>query len=55
MNLVVKKIRNGQYQFLLVTSQGQVVANSASRTRRNSATETIASIRDARSLTADKK
>lgn len=34
MKLMVKKISNGQLQFLLLAPNGRIIATSASRTRR---------------------
>ncbi|MBB4693457.1 uncharacterized protein YegP (UPF0339 family) [Actinoplanes abujensis] len=48
MKLMVKKISHGQLQFLLLAPTGRVVASSTSRTRRRSAAEATASVRNVR-------
>jgi uncharacterized protein len=45
MKFVVKKASNGQYRFNLVASNGQVVATSETYARKQSALDTIASIK----------
>jgi uncharacterized protein YegP (UPF0339 family) len=45
MKFVVKKTSNGQFRFNLIASNGQVVATSETYTRKTSAMDTIASIK----------
>jgi hypothetical protein len=45
MKFVVKKASNGQFRFNLVASNGQIVATSETYVRRQSALDTIESIK----------
>jgi len=45
MKFQIKKTSNGQYRFNLVASNGQVLATSETYTRKQSAKDTIESIR----------
>ena len=45
MKFVLKKASNGQFRFNLVASNGQVVATSETYVRKQSALDTIESIR----------
>ena len=45
MKFVVKKASNGQFRFNLVAPNGQVVATSETYARKQSALDTIASIK----------
>ena len=45
MKFVVKKASNGQFRFNLVATNGQVVATSETYARKQSALDTIASIK----------
>jgi uncharacterized protein YegP (UPF0339 family) len=45
MKFVMKKTSNGQFRFNLVASNGQIVATSETYTRKASAMDTIASIK----------
>jgi uncharacterized protein YegP (UPF0339 family) len=45
VKFVVKKTSNGQFRFNLVASNGQVVATSETYTRKQSALDTIESIK----------
>ncbi len=45
MRFVLKKASNGQYRFNLVASNGQVVATSETYSRKQSALDTINSIK----------
>lgn len=45
MKFQIKKASNGQYRFTIVASNGQVVATSETYVRKQSARDTIESIR----------
>jgi uncharacterized protein YegP (UPF0339 family) len=45
MKFVIKKTSNGQYRFNIVATNGQVVATSESYVRKQSAVDTIESIK----------
>ena len=46
MKFVIKKTGNGQYRFNMVATNGQVVATSETYARKQSAVETIESIKN---------